>query len=58
MKLYNLYYKNMKINHFPIAPKAVMEILSPDRRSIKKMKNGQIIEIPTNKIEVIPVTIV
>lgn len=35
-----------------------MEILSPDRRSIKKIKNGQIIEIPTNKIEVIPVTIV
>ena len=51
MKLYNLYYKNIKINGFPVSAKVVNEVLHQD-------KNGQLIEIPINKIDIVQVTIV
>jgi hypothetical protein len=58
MKLYNLYYKNIKINGFPVSAKVVNEVIHQDKKSISKMQNGQLIEIPINKIDIVQVTIV
>lgn len=58
MKLYNLYYNNLKINKFPLSMKALNDIARNNSKVLRKMHEGRLIDIPTNKIEIVEVTVV
>jgi hypothetical protein len=58
MKLYNLYYNNLKINKFPLSAHAVTEIARNNSSVLRKVHEGRILEIPTSKVEIVQVTIV
>ena len=48
----------MKLNGFPVSKNIVSQILTQNRKTISKMHNGELMEIPINKIEIVQVTIV
>ena len=58
MKSYNVYYKNLKLNQFPLKDKEINAILSNRNKVIRKMINDEIIEIPIDKLKIIKCTIV
>ena len=58
MKCYNVYYKNLKLNQFPLKDKEINAILSNRNKVIRKMMNDEIIDIPIDKLKIIKCTIV
>lgn len=58
MKRYNLFYKNIRLNNFPLKKEDVDKIYESKVDNVKKNINGELVTIPLNKINVIQVTIV
>lgn len=58
MKRYNLFYKNIRLNNFPLKKEEVDKIYDGKIDNVKKNINGEWITIPLNRINVIQVTIV
>lgn len=56
-RYYNLYYGSMRINNLPISENDLHKIQKTSS-PIRKIKDGNLIDIPLNKIRIVKCTIV